>query len=148
MEELEAILANSPPLDATSTAGSASASDGFGLQFEALLQIVLTQLQFQDPLQPIENFEFVSQLAQFSQIQQAETTNDRLLTLLQSDAASQAVGLLGQQVDIPAGSTVLSGRVTSIAFENGEPRISLETETGQSVSNISLNNISEIREGQ
>lgn len=148
MEELEAIGGVPIPFEATQPPDSSSATDGFGLQFEALLQIVLTQLQFQDPLQPIENFEFVSQLAQFSQIQQAETTNDRLLTLLQSDAASQAVGLLGQEVVIPAGASRLTGTVTNISFENGEPRISLATENGQTVSNISLNSISQIREGE
>ena len=148
MEEIEAVGGAPIPFNATPPPDASSATDGFGLQFEALLQIVLTQLQFQDPLKPIENFEFVSQLAQFSQIQQAETTNERLLTLLQSDAASQAVGLLGQEVVIPAGASQLTGTVSNISFENGEPTISLTTENGQTVSNISLNSISQIREGE
>ena len=43
------------------TTGSAAAS-AFGLSFESLLKIILTQLTYQDPLKPVDNFEFVSQL--------------------------------------------------------------------------------------
>lgn len=125
-----------------------TATDGFGLAFEDLLQIVLTQLTYQDPLKPIENFEFVSQLAQFSQIQQTQTMSDRLLAIVQSEATSQATNLLGQTVDIPAGATVLSGRVTSISFDTGEPRLTIETADDNTISNIALTSISQIREGE
>ena len=89
-----------------------TATDGFGLAFEDLLNIVLTQLTFQDPLKPIENFEFVSQLAQFSQIQQTETMSTSLENILLSQTVGQATGLLGQTVDIPAGARILTGTVT------------------------------------
>ena len=78
-----------------------TATNAFGLGFEDLLRIVLTQLTYQDPLKPMENFEFVSQLAQFSQIQQTETMNDRILGILQAQATNQATGVLGRLVDIP-----------------------------------------------
>lgn len=147
MEELGPIVGS--PVDfQQSLPPQQSASDAFGLQFEALLQIVLTQLQFQDPLQPLENFEFVSQLAQFSQIQQVETSNEHLQTILQSDAASQAVGLLGLEVELPAGATSLLGTVTAISFTAGEPRLTVETENGQTIENISLNNIFRIEQGE
>ena len=125
-----------------------TASDAFGVGFEDLLSIVLTQLTFQDPLKPIDNFEFVSQLAQFTQIQQTEEMNDHLLAILQSDAAGQATGLLGRTVDIPAGPTVLTGRVTTVSFENGEPRITIETEDERTISNIGLGSITQVRQGE
>lgn len=146
MEELDGVTSVTSFQDTQNTASTGDASDAFGLQFESLLQIILTQLTFQDPLKPIENFEFVSQLAQFSQIQQAETTNEYLQTMLQSDAASQAVGLLGQEVQVPAGPTLLVGRVVSISFENAEPRLTLETDDEQTIQNINLNNVIAIRE--
>lgn len=147
MEELGPIAGM--PVNATNPEGVPNSATGaFGLQFESLLQIILTQLTFQDPLKPIENFEFVSQLAQFSQIQQAETTNERLQTLLQSDAASQAVGLLGQRVDVPAGPTLLSGRVVSISLQNGEPRLTIQTADDATIENINLNSVIRISEGE
>jgi flagellar basal-body rod modification protein FlgD len=125
-----------------------AATSAFGVGFEDLLKIVLTQLTYQDPLKPIENFEFVSQLAQFSQIQQTETMSDRLLGLLQSESVSQATSILGREVDIPAGPAVVSGRVTSIAFENGEPRLTIETNDNGTISNIALSSIVQVREGE
>ena len=129
-----------PPRSAQDTATNA-----FGLSFDALLKIILTQLTYQDPLKPMDNFQFVSQLAQFSQIQLGQTTNDRLGSMVTAQANMQAANLLGRTVDIPAGAATISGKVTSIAFENGDPRITIETADKQTISNISISSISQIR---
>ncbi len=124
---------------------ASGATDAFGLGFESLLQIILTQLTYQDPLKPMDNFEFVSQLGQFSQIQQAQSLNDKMDNLLSAQSANQATGLLGQTVDVPAGSTTISGTVTAISFVNGQPRLSIETADGQTISNISIGSVTQIR---
>jgi flagellar basal-body rod modification protein FlgD len=137
------------PASATTTTSSNakdSVTDAFGLSFESLLKIILTQLTYQDPLKPMDNFEFVSQLAQFSQIQQGQTTNDRLEALVSSQANLQAASLLGRQVDVPSGAITLTGKVISIAFQGGDPRITIETADNQTISDISLGSISQIRE--
>ena len=126
----------------------AAATNAFGLSFESLLKIILTQLTYQDPLKPMDNFEFVSQLAQFSQIQIGQTTNDRLQQVAAAQANLQAASLLGRKVDVPAGATTMTGKVVSIAFQNGEPRITIETADKQTISNISISSISQIREGE
>lgn len=121
------------------------ANSAFGLSFESLLQIILTQLTYQDPLKPVENFEFVSQLAQFSQIQQGQVMSERLLQLVNAQATNQATGLLGKRVDIPAGTATLTGTVTAITFQNGDPRVTIQTSDGQTISNIAIANITQIR---
>lgn len=79
MQQIDTIGGALPASGATGGGNlSTTASNAFGLGFEDLLKIILTQLTYQDPLKPIENFEFVSQLAQFSQIQQTQTMSDRL----------------------------------------------------------------------
>lgn len=140
------VLPTNASQPASNTSGQ-EASDAFGLNFESLLQIVLTQLTFQDPLKPVENAEFVSQLAQFSQIQQTQSMVDSLETLVAAQSTSQAASLLGRQVDIPAGGTILTGSVTAVSFANGSPSITIETDDGQTISGISLNSVSQIREG-
>jgi flagellar basal-body rod modification protein FlgD len=125
-----------------------AATNAFGLSFESLLRIILTQLTYQDPLKPMDNFEFVSQLAQFSQIQLGQTSNDRLQLLVSAQGNSQATGLLGRIVDIPSGSATLSGRVVAIAFANGDPRITIKTADNQTISDIAIGTISQIREAQ
>lgn len=124
-----------------------SANDAFGLAFEDLLRIVLTQLTYQDPLKPMENFEFVSQLAQFSQIQQGQTMSDRLLGLLQAEGANQATAVLGRVVDIPAGAGTISGRVTAITFNSGGPRLTVTTGDNRTISDIALSSVSRIAVG-
>ena len=128
------------------TQNAQAATDAFGLGFEDLLKIVLTQLTYQDPLKPMENFEFVSQLAQFAQIQQTTNMSDSLQTLVAAQSTSQAATLLGKLVDIPAGQAVLTGKVTAIAFGEEGPTITIETNQNQTISNIRLGSVSQIRE--
>jgi len=125
-----------------------AASNAFGLSFESLLRIILTQLTYQDPLKPMDNFEFVSQLAQFSQLQIAQTGNDRLQLLVTAQGSSQAAGLLGRTVDIAAGATPLSGRVVAVTFANGEPRLTIETADDQTISNLAIGSVTQVREGE
>jgi flagellar basal-body rod modification protein FlgD len=143
-------LAGADPTSATTQASdpSQTATSAFGLGFDALLKIILTQLTYQDPLKPMDNFQFVSQLAQFSQIQQGQTANDHLEILVSAQATSQATSLLGTRVDVPAGGTTLSGKVTGIAFANGTATATITTDDKQTISGISISDITQVRQGQ
>ena len=123
-----------------------TATNAFGLGFEDLLRIVLTQLTYQDPLKPMDNFQFVSQLAQFSQLQQSQTLNDQIGNLLSAQAATQATSLLGRTVDFSntAGAT-LTGTVKAVSFATGGPQVTVQTATGDIVANISIASISQVR---
>jgi flagellar basal-body rod modification protein FlgD len=120
-----------------------------GLDFQSLLQIILTQLTSQDPLKPMDNFQFVSQLAQFSQLQQAQSLNDSVTNLLSAQAATQATSLLGRTVDLTAGqanaASVTSGVVKAVSFSNGQPSVTILTTGGQTIANISIANITTVR---
>lgn len=142
------------PVSATDSAAAASnastsnaATSAFGLSFDSLLKIILTQLTYQDPLKPMDNFQFVSQLAQFSQIQIGQTTNDKLESLVRAQSNIQATGLLGRTVDIGTGTSLISGKVTSLAFNNGNSSITIKTANGSTISGISISGITQIREG-
>ena len=136
------------PIGTTTNQSTAqAATNAFGLSFESLLKIILTQLTYQDPLKPMENFEFVSQLAQFSQIQQGQTMSDSLAQLVAAQGTAQATGLLGRKVSIAAGSGSLVGTVKSVSFQTGEARLTIETAAGQTVSDLSLTAVDQILEG-
>lgn len=128
------------------SAANSQATDAFGLSFDSLLQIVLTQLTYQDPLEPMDNFEFVSQLAQFSQIQQSQQMIDGINTLVAAQTTGQAAGLLGRTVDFQTRQGTLSGRVVAAAFANGSATLTIETEQGATISDLPLANVSQIRE--
>jgi len=131
----------------SNTATSNAATSAFGLSFDSLLKIILTQLTYQDPLKPMDNFQFVSQLAQFSQIQIGQTTNDKLSSLVTAQSNIQATGLLGRTVDIGTGTSLISGKVTALAFDNGNSSITIKTANGSTISGISISGITQIREG-
>jgi flagellar basal-body rod modification protein FlgD len=122
-----------------------SAQAAFGLEFQSLLRIILTQLTYQDPLKPLDNTEFVSQLAQFSQLQQTQSLNDQIGSLLAAQSATQATALLGKTIDVTAGTSTISGTVQSVSFTTGQPTVTIRTPTGQTISSLSIANIAQVR---
>ena len=75
------------------------------LDKDAFLNLLVTQLQYQNPLEPMQDQEFVSQLAQFSQLEQLENMSSTLATnsevnylMSQSIANTMATTLIGKTV--------------------------------------------------
>ena len=64
------------------------------------LKLFMQELTYQDPLKPIDNREFMAQMAQFSSLQQAQTMNESLGQLLGMTSANQSLMMLGKQVKI------------------------------------------------
>lgn len=62
------------------------------------MKLLVTQLQNQNPLEPLDNNEMASQLAQFSQLQQLETMNQSFEKVLASIEQTYAASLLGKEV--------------------------------------------------
>src|SRR4051812_6783916 len=137
---MERSMAVSPVSSATSSPNAA-----FGLDFQSLLKIILTQLTYQDPLKPLDNFQFVSQLAQFSQLQQSQTLNDQITNLLAAQSATQATSLLGKTVDFTDGSTTSSGTVQAVAFSNGSPSLTVKASDGTVTSKVSPSQVTQVR---
>jgi len=98
-----------------------------GISQDDFLRILLTQLRFQDPLKPIDNQQFVAQLAQFSALEINRQQSEKIDTLLTIQGADQAVALLGRSVDVATGSGSISGVVSAISFASGEPRLTVRT---------------------
>ncbi len=85
----------------TSLTAAASRSDSGGTEFNMFLRLLTTQLQNQDPLDPLKSNEYTQQLAQYSQLEQTIQGNDTLksiLTRLSSQDSAQALGLAGRDV--------------------------------------------------
>jgi flagellar basal-body rod modification protein FlgD len=121
--------------------------DSLGLDLQSLLRIVLTQLTYQDPLKPVDNFQFMSQLAQFTSLEQTRQLAEKVDNLLVVQASNQAVGLLGRQVDLIAaqGSVAESGTVRSVSFSTGQPLLSIQTADGRVLNDISPSQIGQVR---
>jgi len=131
----------------TSAVSATSSQSTDGLDFQSLLQIILQQLTYQDPLKPMDNFEFVSQLAQFSELQQIQTLNTSITTLLSTQAAQQATSWLGKTVDFTtaSGGAATTGTVQSVTFSNGQPSLTVSTSGGQTTANVDLSSVTQVQ---
>ncbi len=75
------------------------------------LDLFVTQLQYQDPLEPTEQGDFLAQLAQFSQVEGLEKINAKFDDLLQLGLLSEGSSLLGREVTSKAGITGIAREV-------------------------------------
>ena len=101
----------------TTTAAAAKAATSVAAKMNAdtFLQLLMAQLQNQDPTKPMDSTEYVGQLATFSQVEQATKTNQKLDSLLTSSFLNQADAIIGRTLTSADGlttGTVQSVRVT------------------------------------
>lgn len=89
------------PANASQTATS---STTINADFDTFLKLLTTQMQNQDPLQPMDSTEFVAQLASFSAVEQQIRTNDQLESILGALSTGNAnlAAWIGREVQAPA----------------------------------------------
>jgi flagellar basal-body rod modification protein FlgD len=81
---------------------------------DEFLKILITQLSHQDPTQPMEDKEFISQMAQFSSLEQMSNMSLGMAKVADLLARSQALSILGSFVDVEDGSNTVSGLVQEV----------------------------------
>lgn len=92
--------------------GSPEAQEMLGR--DDFLKILLTQLQNQDPTQPMEDKEFISQMAQFSALEQMTNVASGFEQMNALLSSTQALSVLGRTVEVSAGDQVVVGTVSAI----------------------------------
>ena len=80
-----------------------------GLDKEAFLQLLVAQMQYQDPLEPMDNTEYVSQLATFSQLEATQNLADTVTYGMAND-------LVGKYVILNTDMGTVSGRVDYVMY--------------------------------
>lgn len=117
------------------------------LDQDAFLQILMTQLQNQDPMDPMDDKEFVAQMAQFSSMEQMISMNETLTDFVASQEQQEFVShsdLIGKQVEWEKALTdeqkeegltednvdlsTNSGTVTSVKFKDGTAALVIDGE--------------------
>ena len=78
------------------------------------LKLLITQLQNQDPTSPMENTEFIAQMAQFSSLEQMTNMSTEFTKLASMLNSGEAVSLLGKNVEVASGDTSISGVVEAV----------------------------------
>lgn len=98
-------------------------SNNNGMDKDAFLQLLVAQMQYQDPLEPTSNTEYVAQYAQFSQVEQIQN-------MAKSTDLARASSLVGETVYIKTSSAngeakYVEGKVDYVVFENNKAYLAI-----------------------
>ena len=105
-----------------SSSGSSSSSDAskqLSADMNTFLTLLTTQLKYQDPLDPMDTAEFTNQLVQYSSVEQAIQTNEKLDSLLSMNIANlgaQAVSYIGKVAQVLGDVMPLDGGVGKATY--------------------------------
>lgn len=94
-----------------------------GNSFDDFLNILVTQLENQDPLEPLQPQEFTEQLVQFTSVEQSIATNQNLqdlITLAATNQFSTAVGYIGKNIEADGRESILQNSTASWNYELDE----------------------------
>ncbi len=110
-----------------STSAPASSLTSLTNNFSSFLQLLMTQLQNQDPTSPIDTSQFTTELVQFTGVQQQINTNTsltQLIQLTQSGELMQGSQMVGKKVDLTS---------QQLALQNGQAQVQFTATAGQPV---------------
>jgi flagellar basal-body rod modification protein FlgD len=93
-----------------------------GLGKDSFLKLLVTELRHQDPTKPMEDKEFIAQMAQFSSLEQMSNISKEMRNLVSSSKSSEAYGMLGKDIEAydPVKKTKIQGTVNSVFFKGDE----------------------------
>ena len=117
------------PVIASSTGATDSAQARMPVQTlgqNDFLQLLVTQMTSQDPLNPQKDTDFIAQMAQFSALEQAKTMQQDMAGLRTDGETGQAVGLLGHKVQLlDSKNKAVTGSVSAVTIDAGTPKITV-----------------------
>ncbi|RMH60036.1 MAG: flagellar hook capping protein [Candidatus Hydrogenedentota bacterium] len=109
---------------------------------DEFLKLLLTELRFQDALEPVKDKEFIAQMAQFSALEQTTNLAKSFAEFAQESRSTKALAMLGQRVAATKESgELVEGVVNSVVFAKDDPEISLSLDDGR-ISVVKLSEIS------
>ncbi|MBX9647458.1 MAG: flagellar hook assembly protein FlgD [Xanthobacteraceae bacterium] len=110
--------------------GSTTSTSNNAVSYNAFLQLLIAEMKNQDPTNPTDTSQYMSQFAQMSSVEQAMQTNTKLDALLSSSALSQADGLIGRTATFTdsTGAT-MSGKIVSVSINSDGSIATLENGT-------------------
>jgi flagellar basal-body rod modification protein FlgD len=110
-----------------------------GLDMDNFLKLMITELQNQDPLNPMENSEMLNQISQIREIGATDKLTSTLDAVLTGQNLTSASSLIGKEVKaLSDDNEQVSGIVDRVTVTNGVPKLHIGDKT------VGLNNISDI----
>ncbi len=114
---------------------------GKNLGRDQFLKLLVAQLSHQDPMKPVEDKQFIAQMAQFSSLEQMTQVNKNLESLARQNLASQSFSLLGRKISGKSEDTGLAIQGTVKEIEYVKNKTILVTDKGK----IAVDNVSKVQ---
>jgi flagellar basal-body rod modification protein FlgD len=135
------VVSGTTPLPASSDSSSLNSATGGTLagNFQTFLTLLTTQLQNQNPLDPLDTNQFTQQLVQFASVEQQLKTNSQLSSLVslqQTAQSTQALGFVGKTAVVGGSTAALTNASATWNLSvptNSNVNISITNSTGQTV---------------
>ena len=125
----------------SSSSGSGSAVKGsnYNLKTEDFINMMVVQLQNQDPMEPAKNQELLAQMSQIGQLQSSSQLQETLKSVMTQSSISSAGALIGKAVAgvLADGKTAVSGVVSSVRVIDGNVTLELDSGYALPMANVS-----------
>ena len=120
-----------PSIGVTGTQGQQAAGDPLrGLDMKAFLDLMIKELQNQDPLNPMDNAQMLEQISQIRSIDSTTKLTTTLEAVLLGQNLSSASALIDKQIEaLTDDGQTITGRVGSVAIEEGIPKLKVGNST-------------------
>jgi flagellar basal-body rod modification protein FlgD len=123
----------STPVSTSSTSKTTAASTataGIADNFQTILTLLTTQLQHQNPLDPLDTNQFTAQLVQFAGVEQQLKSNDQLKSLIDIEKSAQATAALG----FVGKTAVVDGTTAALSNSSATWKLSVPTNSNVNIS--------------
>jgi flagellar basal-body rod modification protein FlgD len=117
----------------TTAATTAALNNGLGsLKLDDFLKMLLTELQNQDPLSPMDSSTMLTQIGQISQVGSTQQLTSTLNSVLLGQNLNNATSLIGKTIDgLADDQTEVTGKVDKVTVANGKPILTVGDKTVQ-----------------
>lgn len=111
------------------------------LDQDEFIKLFLAQLQFQDPMEPIDNREFLAQMAQFTNLEQTRVIGENTKMTEFNLLTTNAAGMLGKKVFIATANDEMPGTVSAVHFTKEGPLLDITMDGGPIMPKIPMSQI-------
>lgn len=107
---------------------SSAKASGSNLGYDDFLKLLSAEMQYQDPLEPTSNTDYVAQMATFSQLEATLSMKESMSSSYDQTTKSAALSLVGKEVivtDKDSASGYYSGKVDYVTYKDGKIQLSI-----------------------
>jgi len=121
--------------------GSQNATSNNVVSQDDFIKLFLAQLTFQDPLEPINNEQFLAQMAQFANLEQSRQIYETLEQQTFMQSSDQALSMIGKNVEVATKTGNILGKISAISFSQSGASLTVTQADNTFISDVKLSQV-------